>query len=189
MRLYLITHAHTHQVKDVAVDTWNLSARGQEQSRRLAEANFWAEVDRIVVTSEAKTWLTIAQIAEARNLPVWVDARFDELRREGWIENYAQQVSLVFAEAERSLTGWESVASVRRRVCLGLADLQQRFHGETLALVGHGLCLSVLRAYILGVSEISFVAWQRLQFGSYASIELDPPAVLHDFPISDNLER
>jgi broad specificity phosphatase PhoE len=184
MRIYLITHAHTRQMAGVAADAWRLSKRGTEQAEELAGAPFWSDVDRIVVSSEPKTWLTVADVAAVRKLSVWVDSRFDELRRSGWIENYAAQVAAVFAEPTCSVAGWESVESVRQRAWAGLADLQRRFAGEALALVGHGLCFSIVRATIVGDIHVDVAHWQRLNFASYATIEVDPPALISDFVLS-----
>lgn len=189
MKIYLITHAHTEQMPEVAVDGWRLSARGEEQARKLAAAPFWANVDRVVVSSEPKALATVADVVNARRLSVWIDSRFDELRRSGWCENYGEQVAAVFAEPSRSVNGWEAAEAVRARVRTGLADLQSRFAGETLALVGHGLCLSLLRAAILGQATVDFSAWQRLIFGTYGSISLDPPRLLEDFAVSDTPQR
>jgi broad specificity phosphatase PhoE len=89
----------------------------------------------------------------------------------------------------RSINGWETVESLRERAWRGLADLQRRFAGENLALVGHGICLSVLRAAILGHERVDLNAWQRLSFGSYATISLSPPAVVDDFPLNVDAVR
>lgn len=184
MRMFLITHAHTEQVADVAADAWRLSSRGGEQAASLAGASFWDVVDRVVVSAEPKTFLTVAGVVAERNLPVWIDSRFDELRRAGWIDDYAAQVEKVFTYPMQSVAGWESADAVRTRLQLGLADLQRRFVGETVALVGHGICLSLLRSRLLGLPTVNFLDWQQLSFGSYAYVNLDPPAVLEDFPMS-----
>ncbi|MCC6456484.1 MAG: histidine phosphatase family protein [Caldilineaceae bacterium] len=189
MRIYLITHAHTEQVPHVAADVWRLSDRGNEQAAALAGAPFWAQVDRVVVSAEPKTLLTVAGVVERRKIPVWVDSRFDELRRSGWIEDYAAQVEQVFAQPERSISGWEAAASVRMRVQSGLADLKRRFAGERMALVGHGICLSLLRAGLLGLPTADLSHWRRLAFGSYAYVCLDPPAILQDFAQSADVTR
>jgi broad specificity phosphatase PhoE len=89
-RLYLITHAHT-QI-DPAVDAahWQLSPTGQAQADALAALPFWAKVDRILVSSEVKTYLTIAPVLARRTIPVTADSRFDEVQRAGWVEDYAR---------------------------------------------------------------------------------------------------
>lgn len=181
MKIYLITHAHTEQVQGAASDVWSLSPRGHGQAAELANAPWWNEVKRIIVSSEAKTLLTVLGVVGRRQLPVWVDSRFDELRRSGWTEDYATQVAVVFAQPDQSINGWESAESVRHRAIAGLKDLQRRFAGETLALVGHGLCLSILLAAMLGQSRVDFEAWQRLSFGSYAVLQVNPLLLLSDF--------
>ncbi|MCB0162357.1 MAG: histidine phosphatase family protein, partial [Caldilineaceae bacterium] len=91
-RLYLITHAHT--AADPAADArlWRLSPTGVDQAARLAAAPWWDDVDAIVLSSEAKTRLTVAPLLAQRDLPVVIDARFDELKRGGWCDDYAGQV-------------------------------------------------------------------------------------------------
>lgn len=189
MRIYLITHAHTEQNRDVAPDAWRLSASGIAQAARLAEAPFWNDIDRVVISAEPKTWLTVAKAVAQRKLPVWIDSRFDELRRSGWTKDYAAHVANVFAYPTTEVMGWEAANSVKKRVSDGLADLQRRFAGEMLALVGHGLCLSLWRAELLGLAHVDFSSWQRLAFGSYALISLEPPAVIEDFPFGEGRLR
>lgn len=189
MRLYLITHAHTVQDPSVAADAWRLSTRGVQEAAQLADAPFWEGVSRIVLSSEQKTWLTVEAVANARKLPVWIDCRFDELRRTGWSENYAAQVAAAFEEPEKSSGGWEPVARLRVRALEGLRDLQRRFTHENVALVGHGICLSVLRAFFLGCRSLDYRAWQRLTFASVAVAATTPPALVQDFIFSDQAQR
>ena len=184
MKIYLITHAHTEQVQGVAVDAWQLSPRGRDEALHLAQAALWDDVAQIVVSAEPKSWLTVAELARERALPVWVDSRLDELRRGGWIEDYARQVQAIFAEPRRAVGEWEAVDSVRQRAVAALDDLARRFAGETIAVVGHGLCLSIVRGYILGDEQINFHAWRRLAFGSYATVTWAPAQVLEDFPVA-----
>jgi broad specificity phosphatase PhoE len=189
MKIYLVTHAHTEALPGVAIDTWQLSARGEAEARALAGRDFWHDVDRVIVSSEPKAWLTVAGVAESRNLPIWVDSRFDELRRHGWVEDYAARVAEVLAYPSTAVGGWEPAASVRRRALTALSALRDRFTGETLAVVGHGLCLSILRSAILGESRVDFDAWQRLAFGSHATIFVSPLAMLQDFTFSNEVTR
>jgi broad specificity phosphatase PhoE len=189
MKLVLITHAHTEQAPGVAADEWTLSARGLEQASALANAPFWEEVERLVVSSEPKSWLTVEGVAGERRLPVWVDCRFDEIRRGSWVENYPSQVATSFAEPDVSISGWESCESVRVRALAGIADLRKRFPNETVALVGHGICLSIMRTAFLGHSHVDFSTWQRLSFASFAVFGGDSFALISDFALSSTAER
>lgn len=189
MKIHLITHAHTQIDPSAASDTWHLSSRGVEQAQKLATAPFWDEVTQIVVSSEAKTWLTVAQVAAARSLPVWVDSRFDELRRGGWTADYADVVATAFSTPSRAIAGWESVQSLQARVGAGLDALQNRFGAHVIALVGHGIAMSVLRAMILGQDRVDPAMWSRLAFGSYASVELATMRVISDFQFEERVTR
>jgi broad specificity phosphatase PhoE len=185
----MITHAHTEQEPSVATDAWRLSAKGEQQAMKLAQKPFWREVRRVVVSSEPKTLLTVSKATRCYRLPVWYDSRFDELRRSGWSENYRDQVAAAFAQPEQSVNGWESVECVRKRATTALLELQRRFYGETIAVVGHGLCLSILRSEILGHSFVDFVTWQRLSFASVACVTLEPPTLLADFELDMDAVR
>lgn len=68
--LYLIRHAHTQIQPDQDSTQWTLSAVGQQQAEELATLPLWQTVDRIIVSSEPKTMLTVALVQAQRNLPV-----------------------------------------------------------------------------------------------------------------------
>ncbi|HXF59969.1 MAG TPA: histidine phosphatase family protein [Caldilineaceae bacterium] len=184
MYLYLITHLATEPQPGRSSDMWQLSAEGREQAAALRAAPFWARVEQIAVSAEPKTLLSIAPVVEARGLPVWVDCRFDELRRGGWVADYAAQVAEALARPTEPVGGWEPAAHALRRVLGGLDDLQQRFAPKTVALVGHGLTLSLLRAHWLGYERVRLEEWARLRFGAVALVELPAGRIVEDFPLA-----
>ena len=185
MQLILITHAHTLAVADAAADVWRLSPAGEAQAARLAQAVFWPHVSRVVVSSEPKARLTVAGVCQARGLPVWVDARFDELRRSGWVEGYADAVTAVLAQPQASLHGWEPASQALQRGLDGLAALQLRCPGETVALVGHGIQLSLLRAHLLGRATVDPGEWAALRFAAHARVDLAAGRIVEDFALSE----
>lgn len=180
-QLYLITHAHTQIDAGVDATRWHLSPRGQVQAHRLAEQPFWPQVDQIILSSEAKTRLTIAPVLMQRDLPVIMEPQFDELRRPGWVEDYQAQVAQAFALPDQPAGEWESAAHAQQRMVHGIAALGRRFAGQTLALVGHGLTLSLYRAALLGQSRVILAEWQRLSFAAVALVELETGRLLQDF--------
>jgi broad specificity phosphatase PhoE len=191
MRLYLVTHAHTQQQQDVDTTGWVLSAEGVRQAAQLSRQPFWAEVDRIALSSEPKTRLTVQPVLRERNLPVLVEPRFDELRRGvSWIDDYTARVAQVFARPEDSIGGWEPAATALARFLDGIAELRRRFSGETLALVGHGLTLSLYRAYLLGREEVVLADWRQLSFAAVAQVDLDGNRLVADFrPVAGRMDR
>lgn len=180
--LYLITHAHTQQKRDADAARWDLSPAGYEQAAALARLPFWNGVDRIVVSSEAKTRLTVGPVLAERRLPMSVDPRFDELGRgSGWVDDYAARVAQTFANPERSIGGWESASDALARFLEGIHALADAFPAETIALVGHGLTLSLFRAHLLGQPQVNFDDWQRLSFCALAAVEWPGLKLVQDF--------
>jgi broad specificity phosphatase PhoE len=181
MRLYLITHAHTRQDRTADATHWQLSPQGMAQAQRLAQQPFWAQVTQVVLSREAKTRLTIEPVLAARNLPVWMDARFDELHRPGWVEDYASQVQHAFAKPDQPAGEWERANAARQRFLAGLASVIEKFAADTVALVGHGLTLSLYRAFLLGQPQVAFADWQRLSFAAVALVDPIAGKIIQDF--------
>lgn len=156
----------------------------------LAVLPLWDTIDRIILSSEPKTRLTVAAVLACHELPVQVDARFDELHRPGWVEDYAMQVQRAFAEPTQAAGEWEPAAVAFARFRAGVAALCDQFPGATLALVGHGLTLSLYRACLLGQSHVRFADWQHLSFAAVALADPVAERLLQDFqPVAGHLPR
>lgn len=178
-RLYLVTHAHTQIDPAVDATHWQLSPTGQAQADALAALPFWADIDRILVSSEVKTHLTIAPVLARRAIPVTADSRFDEVQRPGWIEEYGAQVQAFFAAPDQAVGGWEVATHALHRFLTGLqAHLPS---DESAALVSHGLVLSLYRAHLLGLPTADFTAWRQLGFAAVAQVDLRGPTLAADF--------
>jgi broad specificity phosphatase PhoE len=179
--LYLVTHAHTEAEPAIESARWRLSAQGERQAALLAQQPFWSQVDRIILSSEPKTRLTVAPLLALRPLPVTIDARFDELVRPGWVEQYESRVAQAFAYPEQPAGDWEPAGHALNRMVAGIADLCIEWAGQTLALVGHGLTLSLYRAYLLGYSYVGLGDWRQLSFAAVALVDPVNGRLLQDF--------
>lgn len=183
MYLYLIRHAHTAQDRHTDSTQWRLSDRGVAQAQQLAQQPFWQTVTHLVLSSEPKTRLTVEPLLAQKPLPVLVDARFDELRRGGWmsVEQYQTWVQQALAQPDLAVADWESASAALQRVRSGIAELVQRLPTATLALVGHGLTLSLYRAALLGQRTVHFQDWQQLPFAAVALVDPEQGQLLQDF--------
>lgn len=170
--VHLITHAHTAVDPSRNAEYWHLSPAGEDQAAALAQQPWWDHVDLVVLSSEPKTRLTVAPVMAARNLPQVVDPRFDELKRDGWADDYAALVRQAFAEPDVAVAGWEAAASAQARFVAGMDALTAAHPDATLALVSHGLVLSLYRAHILGLAHVRFADWQQLSFAAVATVEI-----------------
>lgn len=182
LMLYLITHAHTQQKREQDATGWDLSPAGQEQARALTRLPFWADVARLVVSTEAKTRLTVAPVLATRKLPLTVDPRFAELRRgSAWVEDYTARVAEVFAHPAQSVGGWERADDALARFLEGIHALAAAFPQETIALVGHGLTFSLFRAWLLGKTRVDLDDWLGLTFCALARVEWPGLGLVQDF--------
>ena len=189
-RLYLITHAHTQVQPQHDARQWGLSTAGQQQAELLATLPMWHDVAAIALSSELKTRLTVDVVLARYPRPVLVDARFDELYRPGWTDDYARQVQRAFAVPMQAAGDWEPAAVALARFRAGLADLCRQFAGTTLALVGHGLTLSLYRAHLLGFEQVRFADWQQLSFAALALVNPVTEEWLGDFqPVAGHIAR
>ncbi len=181
-KLYLITHAFTRQVANVDAARWQLNDVGRLQAEQLARQPFWQDVDRLLLSSEPKTRLTVAPFLQGTTVPVEVDARFDELRRTSeWIGDYTARVAETFRRPRESIAGWEPAADALTRFRAGVAVWSARHPHETFAIVGHGLTFSLYRALLLGRSTVALRDWQRLSFAAVACVEND--RIIQDFTV------
>lgn len=189
MLVYLITHVATTQQRALDADQWGLADEGRAQAAKLALAPFWQSIDQVVVSSEPKTRLSVADVVAQRGLPVWVDSRLDELRRGGWVENYGAHVAQVFARPDEPHGGWEPARRALARVLAAMQDIERRFRDQEVAVVGHGLTLSLLRAHYLGEARVCYEAWARLSFGAVAAVELPGGRWVQDFALEQTSQR
>ena len=142
-----------------------------KQAAALARQPFWERVDRVLLSSEPKTRLTVAPLLQIRSLTVQKDAHFDELRRTPeWTYDYTARVAEVFARPQESIAGWEPAAEALARFRTGVARWTARHPQETLALVGHGLTFSLYRAHLLGLPRVALRDWQGLAFAAVACV-------------------
>jgi broad specificity phosphatase PhoE len=181
MHLYLITHAHTEIDSAAESRQWRLSRQGEHQATILAGQPWWRQTDVVALSSEAKTALTVAPLLAQYPRPVVVDARFDELYRPGWVADYESRVRQALAYPQQAAGDWEPATATLQRFLAGLAALCAQYPQKTLALVGHGLSLSLYRAHLLGRTHVNLADWRRLSFAAVALVEPMAGRLVCDF--------
>jgi len=177
--LYLVRHARTQPTNEEAA-RWPLSDEGRRQAALLADHPCWRNVAAIVSSPEEKALSTARPAALRHGLPLHADKRLSELRRPAvWVsqERYEQIVSEVFAAPERSVEGWEPAGDVLRRMLAALNEALATRPEQSVALVGHGLALSLLLAHLQGLPRPSLAAWRAIPFAAVAAIDPSHGAV------------
>jgi broad specificity phosphatase PhoE len=180
--LYLIRHAHSQRTA-LPAETWALSEPGTRQARQLAELPFWREVQIICSSWEPKALQTAQIVAEQRSLPIEPVFDLRELRRtEGFVPDYHAAVREVLENPLKSFNGWEPAGEAQTRIVTAIERLWMLHEGETLAVVSHGLVLTLYLAYLTD-SAPTLDLWHSLPFASTIQVNPEARAILNRYAI------
>jgi broad specificity phosphatase PhoE len=180
--LYLIRHAQTRPTA-LPVETWPLSDLGLLQAPRLAEQPFWQDVHIICTSVEPKAIQTAQIVAERHDLPVEPNFDLRELRRPGDpVGDYESVVRQVLENPTRSVNGWEPAGEAQTRIMTAVERLLMLHENKTLAVVSHGLVLTLYLAYLTD-TQPTLDLWRGLSFASATLVDPDARQVLAHFDI------
>lgn len=138
-----------------ALTQYGLTTQGAEQVMRTA-ASTRLDEGTVIISSDYLRAYETAQILHgivSVDQPVQTDERLRE-RNFGHLElqDHQNYEAVWQADAlERSMPGIESVKDVLCRALSLVNELDRRFNGKTILLVGHGDVLQILLAYFRGV--------------------------------------
>lgn len=175
--LYLVRHAAPVQDYSQPTDQWVLSPEGREEAETLAREPFWDEIRAIYSSPEVKALATAEPAARRRGLPPRLIPCLSEVQRPPGqrFDDYEEVVRQYLATPKGNLHGWEPNARARGRVgaCVyRLLDSTQNPQAEgPLAIVGHGLTLTLLLATILNEAP-SFEIWKSMGTPDWAQVEV-----------------
>ncbi len=167
--LYLIRHARSQMMGDAAW-RWPLSQRGHREANTLARQDLWRRVDRILCSPELKARQTAEPAARRWGLPLQGVNCLHELRRPRLIDDYQATIARVFAEPERSIAGLETASHAADRVQRCIQDLVAAYPNQTLAVVSHGLLLTLFLARLQDRWP-TVEAWQAVPFAGVAVLD------------------
>jgi broad specificity phosphatase PhoE len=145
--LYLIRHAHV-QMAGAAAEHWPLSEKGRREAGTLARQDFWREVGTIFSSPEPKALQTAKPAARRWDIPLEIADCLQELRRPRLIPDYEKVIARLLAEPETSVANLESAVQVAERVTHCIEALVTTHPEQTLAVVSHGLILTIFLAQL-----------------------------------------
>ncbi|MGE5589581.1 MAG: histidine phosphatase family protein [Bacillota bacterium] len=175
--LYLVRHAAPVQDYAQPFDQWVLSPEGREEAEALAREPFWDEVRAIYSSPDVKALATAEPAARRCGLPPRLMPCLGEVQRPPgqYFDDYPEVVRQYLATPKGNLHGWEPNARARGRIgaCVyRLLDRAQNPQAEgPLAIVGHGLTLTLLLATILNETP-SFEIWKSIRIPDWAQVEV-----------------
>jgi broad specificity phosphatase PhoE len=146
-QLYLIRHAHTRMTGGAA-ERWPLSEKGRREARILARQDFWRKVELIFSSPEPKASSTAKPAARRWGVPLRIVDCLRELHRPRLIPDYRKAIARLFANPEQSIAGMETAAQAAGRITHCIRELVAAHPGQTLAVVSHGLVLTLFLAQL-----------------------------------------
>lgn len=173
--LYLIRHPHTKLDLARPSTDWDLSETGRAQIAVLLDAPCWPHVRAVYASAEHKAMIP-AEMAATRYGLTWRPvATLGEVDRRAYVApdqaSYEAAVAAFFARPEASPFGWETAAAALSRFRTALEGLLARHAPEeSLAIVSHGLVLSLYEAHLRGEPP-SLERWRALPFCAIAAVE------------------
>lgn len=167
--LYLIRHARVQMRGDVA-ERWPLSERGRLEAGTLARQDFWREVELVFSSPEPKARQTAEPAARRWCVPLVTVDCLRELRRPQLLPDYQTAVARFFANPESSVAGCEPAAQVAERITRCLKELVAAHPERTLAVVSHGLALTLFLAQLKDRWP-TLAEWRAVPFAGLAVVD------------------
>lgn len=172
--LVLIRHAQVVRDPALPVHMWQLSSEGQAAARRIAAEPALRGVDRFFASTEPKALATARALAGDR--PVEVASGLHELDRSAarWfdrIEEYKGMVLEILARPEESVRGCEPAIEAQQRIVSAVEGLLAAHPGRRLAVVSHGIVLTLYLSHLLGRSRPDADIWRGIGFPDFAVVD------------------
>jgi broad specificity phosphatase PhoE len=177
-----VRHAMAEKVDGVPPHDWRLGPNGQTAAAALAGWLRLPDPPTLVVTSpEPKAAETAAPIADRFGVPLVLDERLREVERP-WIGDGYRLAVRSYLRGEE-LEGWEDRMAVARRISKAVADAKAHVDEAPVAVVGHGLSLSLHVAAEMPPGFLAGQFWSRLAFPDAWLLDLDRQLLHHLVPV------
>jgi broad specificity phosphatase PhoE len=174
--LFLVRHAPVKVDLSIPAHEWQLSAEGYTLAERLAALPIFAGLRTVWASPEPKAQATAKPLAHHYAASLLVHPDLSELRRSPTNiadrEAYETAVRQAFANPETSVAGWERAAHAQRRIVGCVLELAAQTR-EPMAVVSHGLVLSLLLAHLRGQSQVDFAEWRSIPLPALAIVDAD----------------
>ena len=172
MRLYLVRHSAVTVSPGRPGAEWHLSQEGRAAADALADAAHCADLDAIHTSPEPKASSTAQRIAARHGLPVRIERDLREVEGRGWTEQaeYREQVRRYLAG--EAVDSWEAEQEVQRRVRACIEAIMEQDASRDLAVVSHGLALTVYLAGLLDLdAAAAYELWAGIRFPDIAIVD------------------
>jgi broad specificity phosphatase PhoE len=180
MRLYLVRHAMVVFRQEQPSASWYLSAEGRAAADALAASADWSSVTRLYSSPEPKAIGTAQRIAMRHGLPLSIEPGLREVERP-WSEGDYKALARRYLEGE-AMDGWEPRREALQRVQAAVSSMETQSEGRDVAVVSHGLALSLLLRERLGLDgKATARMWDQIRFPDLAILDTEGVKLLKAF--------
>lgn len=185
MLLYLVRHAAVTVRPEEPARRWHLSQEGRAAADALSSAHPWPDLSIIYTSAEPKAIATAQRIAAPHGLPVSIERDLREVSRPATMYNdYPAVVRRYLAGA--GMEGWEPRVEAQRRVRLCVDAIVARHRDGDVAIVSHGLALTLYLSDALSLAEDAAVnLWSSARFPDVAIVDPEAKRLLRMFGRDD----
>jgi broad specificity phosphatase PhoE len=182
--LFLIRHAPVTLELDRPSDQWTLTSEGIALAQQLAALPIIDSLDAVYTSPEPKARETARPLAERFGLHLLHRDALRELDRGPanlpGRTAYDAAVERAFSDPEQSMNGWERAVDAQTRIvaCVREADRQ---HAGPIAIVSHGLVLSLLLAHLREQPRVDFAEWRAIALPALAIVDRETWRVAEPF--------
>lgn len=182
--LFLIRHAPVELDLAVAAEHWTLSAEGRKLAERLAALPILENLQAVWSSPEPKAQATARPLVDRHNAAFLIHPHLAELQRGPNNlpdrEDYESAVRQAFANPETSSGGWERACDAQRRIVAGVNEIAAQASGP-VAIVSHGLVLSLLVAHLRRETHVDVDEWRALPLPALAVMDRDTWQLIEPF--------
>jgi probable phosphoglycerate mutase len=175
VRIILVRHGETKwniEGRYQGQEDTELSERGLEQGRKLAEGLRQVAIDRCISSPLQRSYMTAKFCADLHGLPVATDRRLEEINHGAWEGQLADEIQaqypVEFAQwhstpevVKMPGQGGEALEDVRRRARAAFDEYAQKYDGETVLVAAHDAVNKVIICDLMGCAMSHF--WQVKQ--------------------------
>lgn len=171
--MYIVRHAETKIEPNIPIVDWRLSESAIKSIRKMLNGTVLDDVQRVYHSPLLKARDTARIIGELYGIRTETSECLREVDRSfGYVqrETHFQQVSKYLSGIESNY--FEKYENAQDRIVTCLRNLLSAAGGKSVMVVSHGIVLTLLYSYLLGV-RLSFEDWQKLRMPDLSIINLE----------------
>lgn len=172
---YFLRHGATQRDINLPISQWNLSEKGEEQARKLAQQGVFDEIDVIFSSSEEKAYQTAKPIADKLKKDIIQIKEISELNRDkgGFMEaeEYEQAVKYTLEQLDKSVHNWETAIHALERFSKKIEEIDTQYTNRKILIVGHGFTINLYFAKLLGVLNHVYERFNANSYGDWGIVK------------------